>query len=130
MAAMTGIATAMPSNPPSTEIATDSLTKIESTRCLVNPSVFSTATSRVRLRTDIAMVFAETSMMANMTAPQMPRMNAFSLSVFVCSGELRNMSSISLATLATSSAESTWEEYQYVLPLNQSHDSSRYLALK
>ena len=74
---ITGIATRIPSIPPATARATDSLTKIDSTRWRVKPIVFNTATSRVRLRTDIAMVLAETSMMVNTTAPQMPRMNAF-----------------------------------------------------
>ena len=76
MAAITGIASPTPVSPPASASATASLTKTESTLCLVNPSVFSSATSRVRLRTDIAIVFADTSMMANTTAPQMPRMNA------------------------------------------------------
>ena len=102
-------------------MATDSLTKMDNTRWRVKPRVLSSATSRVRLRTDIAMVLAETSMMANITAPQMLRMNAFtlpkeatnpnwkafSLSVFVCNGELRNISSTVLDTRATSSAVAT-----------------------
>src|SRR5258705_12173793 len=65
------------------------------------------------------MVFAETSSVAKTTARQMLRMkaftlpmllmklswNAFSLSVFVGSGELRNMASTPAATLGTSSGE-------------------------
>ena len=70
-------AATIPTTPPATARATASNTNSDSTRCRVKPRVFSTATSRVRLRTDIAMVFAETSRMANTTAPQMPRIKAF-----------------------------------------------------
>ncbi len=45
----------------------------------VKPSVFSTATSRVRSRIDIAIVVADTSSVAKMTAKQMLRINAFTL---------------------------------------------------
>ena len=75
--AITGIATATPADHPPTASATDFAHKNRQARVWrVNPSVFSTATSRVRLRIDIAIVFAETSMIANTTAPQMLRMNA------------------------------------------------------
>src|SRR6266404_5370025 len=88
--------------------------------CRVNPSVFKTATSRVRSRIDMAMVVAETSKVANTTAKQILRIkaftlpmllmklnwNAFSLSVFVGSGEFRNMASTADATEETLFGES------------------------
>ena len=47
----------------------------------MKPNVFSTATSRVRSRIDIAMVLADTSNVAKTTAEQMLRMNAFTLPI-------------------------------------------------
>ena len=110
----------MPTTPARTATTTASPTNSTRTALRVNPRVFSTATSRVRSRIDIAMVFAATSRVANTTAPQIPRMkaftlpsiatksnpNAFSLSVLVCCGELWNMSSTAAATLGTSAGES------------------------
>ncbi len=71
------VAATTPSTPPATDKATASPTNIESTRWRVNPSVLSTATSRVRARIDMAMVLPETRRIVKTTAPQMPRMNAF-----------------------------------------------------
>src|SRR5271168_4543744 len=73
------VAARTPSTPPASDKATASPTNIERTRWRVNPSVLSTATSRVRARIDMAMVLPETRRIVNTTAPQMPRMNAFTL---------------------------------------------------
>src|SRR5450631_2824341 len=138
------VAARIPSIPPATDSATASPTKIASRRCRVNPSVFNTATSRVRPRIDIAMVLLETSRIAKTTAPQMLRMKVFTfpsvatneswkacwLSVLVCCGEFLNISSIALDTGATSLAESTCVIYHPACPLNQLTDSSRYFELK
>src|SRR6478672_4117603 len=108
-----------PIKPPISDNATASLTNSPSTPRLVKPSVFKTATSRVRSRIDIAMVLADTNSVANTTAEQMLRMKAFtlpiiatnsspkafSLSDLVGCGELRNMSSTAVATLLTSAGE-------------------------
>src|SRR2546427_277143 len=101
-------AIATPSSPPATDNATASPTNNESTLVRVNPSGFSIATSRVRWRMDIAIVFAATRRIANTTAAQILRINAFtlpsiamheswkafSLSAFVGWAQLRNMPSI------------------------------------
>ena len=68
-----------PITPPTTATTTASPTNSPSIVWRVKPSVFSTATSRVRSRIDIAIVLAETSNVANTTAPQILRMNAFTL---------------------------------------------------
>src|SRR5207302_3940890 len=104
-----------------TDNATASPTNNESTLARVNPKVLSMATSRVRSRMDIAIVFAATRRIANTTAAQMLRINAltlpsiamneswkaFSLSVLVGWGELRNMSSIVREVGAMSLGEAT-----------------------
>jgi len=83
-----------------------------STWLVVKPMVFRMPTSRARSRTDMAMVFAETSRMLKTTAPQilsrntltLPRkarklrLNCSSDSVLVSKGELWNISSTALAT--------------------------------
>src|ERR1700733_3316945 len=133
-----------PSAPPATDNAMASLTNRDSTRRRVKPSVLSRATSRVRARIDMAMVFAETRRIAKTTAPQMVRMKAFTfprddtnesrkacwLSVLVCCGALRNISSIAWETGATSLGDATCVIYHPACPLNQPTDSSRYLVLK
>ena len=77
----------------------------------VKPSVFSTPTSRTRSRTDIAMVFADTSKMVNITAAETLSRNIFTLprnetkpktkacsdSVLVRAGLLTNSSSTACA---------------------------------
>src|SRR5262249_39356283 len=133
-----------PINPPASDNATDSLTNSPKTRLRVKPSVLSTATSRVRSRIDIAIVFADTSNVANTTAEQMLRMNAltlpiiatnsrpnaFSLSALVGCGEFRNMSSIVSATLLTSDGLAARMLNVPALPLNVGTASSTYFALK
>jgi hypothetical protein len=98
----------------------------------------------VRSRIDMAMVFADTSNVANTTAEQMLRMNAltlpimatnsrpnaFSLSVFVGCGELRNVSSTVLATVLTSLGEAARMLNVPALPLKNPTDSYTYFALK
>src|SRR5208282_425434 len=130
--------------PPATASDTASLTNKPSTLCRVNPKVLSTATSRVRSRIDIAIVFAETNKVANTTAAQMIRMNAFtlpiiatnsnpkafSLSDFVGCGELRNMSSIVLAIRLTSPGEAARMLKVPACPLNHETASSTYFELK
>jgi len=78
----------------------------------VKPIVFSTATSRVRSRMDIAMVLPETKRIVNTEADAITRMNAytfpsmarklspnaFSVSVRVGSGALANIASTSCDT--------------------------------
>src|ERR1700674_2156215 len=141
---ISAVAPKTPNTPPATERATASPTNIDSTRWRVNPNVLRTATSRVRARIDMAMVLPETRRIVKTTAPQMLRMNAFTLpkdetnesrkacwlSVLVCCGALRNISSIALDTGATSLGLSTWLIYQPACPLNQLTDSSKYLVLK
>src|SRR5438132_4531414 len=68
-----------PQQAPASDRLTPSLTNNPNTAARVNPRVFSSATSRVRSRIDIAMVFAETSRVANTTAIQMLRMKALTL---------------------------------------------------
>src|SRR5271165_2115466 len=133
-----------PSRPPASESATASLTNSPSTPRLVNPKVFSTATSRVRSRIDIAMVLADTSKVANTTAEQMLRMNAFtlpimatnsspnafSLSALVGCGELRNMSSTVPAILLTSPGVAARMVNVPAWPLKKATASSTYFALK
>ena len=65
-----GTAATTPRAPPITASPTASPTNKESRRCRVKPNVFSTATSRVRPRTDIAMVFADTRRIVKTTAPR------------------------------------------------------------
>src|ERR1035438_2166352 len=138
------VAAKTPKIPPATDNATASPTSIASRRWRVNPSVLSTATSRVRPRIDIAMVLADTSRMAKTTAPQMLRIKVLTLpkvatndskkacwlSVLVRCGALRNISSIAEETGATSLGEATCVIYQPACPLNQLTDSSKYLVLK
>src|SRR5689334_5801097 len=133
-----------PTMPPASDSATASLTNSPSTPCRVKPKVLSTATSRVRSRIDIAIVFAETSNVAKTTAEQMLRMkaftlpimatnsspNAFSLSVFVGCGELRNISSTALATVLTSEGDATRILNVPAWPLKKETASSTYLELK
>ena len=109
-----------PSDPPSSEIEIASPRIIPSTLPSVKPNVLRTPTSRTLSRTDIAMVFAETSSVANTTAAQMLRMNAFtlpiiamksrlkafSLSDFVGRSVLRKAASMSFATCGTAVGES------------------------
>src|SRR6266480_3778168 len=134
----------VPTSPPSKARVTASPTNMHNTVCRVKPSVFRTATSRVRSRIDIAIVFAETSKVAKTTAKQILRMkaltlpimatnsrpNAFSLSAFVGWGELRNMSSIEVLTLLTSAAVAARILKVPARPLNQETASSTYFALK
>src|SRR5579863_8030185 len=133
-----------PITPPTSDNATASLTNRPSTPRLVKPSVFSTATSRVRSRMDIAIVLAETSNVAKTTAEQMLRMKAFtlpiiatnsspkafSLSALVGCGELRNISSISVAILLTSDGEAARMLKVPAWPLKKETASSTYLELK
>src|SRR5207253_11271068 len=109
----------------------------------VKPRVLSTATSRVRSRMDMAIVFAETSKIAKTTAIQMLRMNAltftiiatnsspkaFSLSDYVGCGELRNMTSTEVAILLTSVEDAAQMLKVPDFPLNHGTASSIYFAL-
>ena len=65
--------------PPTSASETASPTNNPKMLLRVKPSVFNTATSRVRSRIDIAMVFADTSRMVKTTARQMLMMNALML---------------------------------------------------
>ena len=90
------------------------------------------------------MVLADTSSVANTTAEQMLRMNAFtlpimatnsspnafSLSVLVGCGELRNMSSTALAILLTSAGDAARILKVPACPLKNETASSTYFALK
>ena len=110
----------------------------------MKPRVFSTATSRVRSRIDIAIVLAETNNVAKTTAEQILRMNAFtlpimatnsspnafSLSVFVGWGELRNMSSTAFAIVLTSEGDAARMLNVPACPLKNETASSTYLVLK
>src|SRR5581483_4965344 len=92
----------------------------------------------------MAMVLAETRRVANTTAEQMlkinaftfPNMatnsspNAFSLSVLVGWGELRNMSSTAPAILLTSEGEAARMLNVPACPLKNETASSTYLLLK
>src|SRR5258707_732635 len=60
----------IPIAPPISEISEDSPTIIPRIAPGVNPSVFRIPTSRIRSRTDIEIVLAETSKIVNVTAPQ------------------------------------------------------------
>jgi hypothetical protein len=98
---MSSMANKHPMVPPMAEITTDSPRMIPKIDPRVNPSVFKTPISRTRSRTDIEMVFADTSSMVNVMAAQkmarytfrFPRndtnasTNACSVSVKVGAGE-------------------------------------------
>ena len=64
-------ANAIPNTPPTSEITTASPRIIQRIVAGVYPSVFKIPTSRTRSRTDIAIVFAETRRIVNVTAPTM-----------------------------------------------------------
>src|SRR5260221_11976222 len=92
----------------------------------------------------MAIVLADNSKVANTTAEQILRMNAFtlpimatnsspnafSLSDLVGCGELRNVSSTALAILLTSPGEAARMVNVPARPLKKSTASSTYLALK
>ena len=104
--------------PPTNETITDSVTIMASTDPVEKPRVFITATSRVRSRTDMDTEFAFTSKIVKTNAVAMlsrkslmlpimlmnESMNAFSVSVLVGCGALRNILSIVLETRPASSA--------------------------
>src|SRR5277367_1655196 len=97
-----------PMAPPINAMIADSPRTIPRMAPGVNPRVFRMPTSRMRSRTDMEIVLAETSRIVNITAPQMaminrrrfPRndmklsWNAFSDSLRVGNGDIANMSSM------------------------------------
>src|SRR6266404_8461255 len=97
-----------PTAPPIAARTADSPSTMPSTALGVKPRVFKIPTSRIRSRTDMEIVLADTSKIVNVTAPQMaminnltfPRKatklswNCFSDSVLVGKGEVENRLSI------------------------------------
>jgi len=72
-------AKAQPKSPPIMAMITASEMIIVKTFPVVNPRVFKTPISLILSRTDIAMVFADTSRIVNTTAPQMLSRKSFTL---------------------------------------------------
>ena len=138
------VAPKTPNAPPATDKAMASPTNMDNTRWRVNPRAFSTATSRVRARIDMAMVLAETRRIANTTAPQMRENERLHISqgryereserlLALGLGMLRGVAEHFIDRLGDAShvtRRATCVTYHPACPLNQSTDSSKYLVLK
>src|SRR6202790_3344693 len=140
----TGIASTAkprPSSPPIRAITSDSARTKKSTKRSVNPIAFSTASSPVRSRTEIAMVLPVTSSKVKKTTLPMvrirnsmfpsclakPAWNADSVSVLVSVEEFANPVSIALATRTALSGLSSFRTYQPIEPfIIEGRFSSKY----
>ena len=136
---MSSFASPSPIPPPTTATTIVSAITIASTKSPEKPTAFSTASSRVRSRTAMAIVLPVTRRsVKNTTLPTViirswmfpicftkPAANAFSVSVFVSNGEFANCSSITVATVVASSGFATRTVYQPTIPLRVVFRSSR-----